>query len=117
MAVITATVTQIEADALLVQWANMANGDTGSPIELTSYSDRSVQIQGTFGVGGTCVVQGSNDSTDYQTLTDPQGNAVSKTAAAIETLTELTRLTRPSITAGDGTTALTVSMLLRKTSR
>lgn len=117
MAVRNPTITQLYDGALVVQWSGLLNGDIGAPVEYPGHSDRSVQIQGTFGVGGTCVIQGSNDGTNYQSLTDPQGNAISKTAASIEMVTELTRYIRPNITAGDGTTNLEVTMVLRRSQR
>lgn len=87
---------------------------TGAPINLTEFADRSLQITGTFGSGGTIVWEGSNDGTNYVTLTDPQGNAISKTAAAIEAVTEVTQWARPRVTAGDGTTDLDVTVLCRR---
>lgn len=96
----------------------MANGDVGSPVMLGDWADRTVQITGTFGVGGSVTLEGSNDSANatptYTALTDPQGNAVTKTGAAIEALEELPLLVRPNVTAGDGTTALNVKMVCRR---
>lgn len=93
----------------LVSWT-LANGETGDAVELGNYRDRSVQVGGTFGVGGTVVIEGSNDGANYVVLTDPQGNAISKTAAAIEQITETTRYIRARVSAGDGTTAITVNI-------
>lgn len=98
--------------AWAVSWSTMANGDSGEPLQNPGSADRSVQVTGTFGVGGTVVLQGSNDGTNYRTLTDPQGNALSFTAAAIEAVQEITRYTRPSVTGGDGTTSLTVTLVV-----
>jgi hypothetical protein len=89
------------------------NGETGDPLPFTKYADRSVQVSGTFGAGGTVVVQGSNNGTNYHTLTDPQGNALSFTAAGLEQITEVVKFIRPSVTAGDGTTSLTVTIAAR----
>ena len=50
------------------------------------------------------------DGTNWQTLTDPQGNVISKTSASIEAITEATRFVRPRVSAGDGTTSLAVVM-------
>ena len=75
------------------------------------YADRSVQVLGTFGAAGNLRVEGSNDGgTTYAVLSDPQGNALNVTAAKVEAITEVTLLTRPFITAGDGTTDLDVSI-------
>lgn len=101
-------------DVWTCSWATLDSDDSGDPLEMPEAADRSVQITGTFGSGGTIVIQGSNDGTNYVTLTDPQGNALSKTSAAIEQIEEITRYVRPLVTAGDGTTALVVTMLLRR---
>lgn len=97
----------------VVQWASMANGDTGEQLELAQYPDRSVQVAGTFGVSGSIVIEGSNDGTNWATLTDPQGNALAFTSAKIEAVSELARYIRPRVAAGDGTTSLTVTAVMR----
>lgn len=97
----------------IVSWTGLLNGDDGQPLKMPGSSDRSFQVLGTFGAGGTIVIEGSNDATNYVTLTDPQGNTISKTSAAIEQVQEVTALTRPRVTAGDGTTSLSVYALIR----
>jgi len=99
------------------QWPGMVLNDTGEPISIPHYADRSVQVKGTFGVAGKCTIQGSNDISGtpvYATLNDPQGNVLEITAAKIEQVLEMAFLMRPSIVAGDGTTALDVTMLARR---
>lgn len=115
MAVITPTVTKPNNDnsIIVVQWASMANGDTGAPAKFPQHADRTIQVTGTFGAGGNLRWQGSNDETNYATLNDPQGNALDITSAKIEAVSELTLIARPNVTAGDGTTSLTVTMLAR----
>jgi len=78
------------------------------------WADYSVQFEGTFGTGGSITFEGSNDGTNYRALTDPQGNAITKTAAAIEQIEEAVRWVRPAVTAGDGTTALVATMFMRR---
>lgn len=99
--------------AHLVTWP-LANGDSGVPLKMPGNNDRSVQVEGTFGAGGTLLIEGSNDGTNWRTLTDPQGNPLSFTTAKIEAITELTKFIRPRVSAGDGTTALVASMLVRR---
>jgi len=103
-------------DTLRVTWANLANGDAGAPtIRGDEYADRSVQVTGTFGAGGNVRIEGSNDEAAYAALSDPQGDALNIGSAGIKQVLEITRLLRPSVTAGDGTTLLTVVMIARRT--
>lgn len=102
---------------VVATWPGMANGDDGQPIELANFADRSVQVTGTFGVGGNVRIEGSLDGTNYAPLTDPQGNALDINGAKIEAITELVRYVRPRVTAGDGTTSITVTMLLKGATR
>ena len=114
MATITPTVTYApdgNRNAVLVVWAALANGDDGAPFKGFGIIDGSVQVQGTFGVGGSVQMELSNDATNYQLAADPQGNDVIKTAADLETLLDIVgRQIRPRVTAGDGTTSLNVTL-------
>jgi hypothetical protein len=117
MATITPTVTYApggQRQLVQVVWPALANGDDGSPVELAAWADRSVQIEGAAFGGGTLTLQGSNDGTNWQILTDPQGNDIAKTAADLEQVTELTRYVRP-ILAGGAAGAVTITFLSRRT--
>lgn len=103
--------------ACIIGWTGLLNGDTGAAVEMVDYADKTVTITGTFGVGGTIAIQGSNNGTDWFSVTDPQGNAMSKTSAAMEIVIEGPRYIRPSVTAGDGTTSLAVQMCCRRSTR
>lgn len=97
-------------NAVLVQWT-LANGDTGTPYKGFGIIDGSVQIQGTFGAGGSVQMELSNDGTNYQLAADPQGTDIVKTSADLETILDIVgRQIRPNCTAGDGTTALVVTL-------
>lgn len=98
------------------QWTGLTNAtsDSGSPVALAAFTDRSVQVTGTFGTGGSVRIEGTIDGTNYSTLTDPQGNALDITTAKIETITEAVVSIRPRVTAGDGTTSLVVTMMFKK---
>lgn len=95
-----------------VTWEAMGNADTGSALEMPGASDRSIQMAGTWG-SATIVLQGSNDGVNWSTLTDPQGNAISKTADSIEMITELTRYIRPVSSGGTGTD-VDVTVLIKR---
>lgn len=115
MATITPTVVRVGdggvTNVYVATWAAIGDSDTCTAIQMCGAADRSVQITGTFG-SATILLQGSNDGTNYATLTDPQGNVISKTSAAIEQIEELTRYIKPSTSGGTGS-AITVSVLLK----
>lgn len=115
----TPTIIQPDLDRLpggwsVITWSGLLNTDDGAPVDMVAYPDRSVQIDGTPGVGGTIVIQGRNSSSGgWTTLKNPQGAALSFTAAGLEAVQGLTRQVRPLVTAGDGATNFTVTMLVR----
>lgn len=104
MAIITPVITnypQYGDFCKRVRWT-LGNADVGLAVDLGGFADRSIHISGTFG-GATCTFKGSNnDGATFIVLTDPQGNAISKTAEAIEAITELCQQVRPETAAGAG---------------
>lgn len=108
MAVIVPTINWPGVQQVAV-WGPMANGDTGKAVYFADYSDKTFQVKGTFGAAGSVSLEGSNDGgTTWAALHDPQGNNIAQTAASMEVIAENPLLVRPNVTAGDGTTALTV---------
>ena len=100
--------------AFVSRWEALQNGDDGEPLKFVQYTDKSVQVYGTFGVGGSLRFEGSNDGTNWAVLTDPQGNDLNLTTSKIEMVTEATLYVRPVVTAGDGTTSLSVLVLMKE---
>lgn len=98
--------------AYVAQWDTLSNGDDGEAIRMSAFSDRSVQVTGTFGTGGHCKIEGSNDGVTWAVLTDPQGNDLDFTSAKLEAVEEITAYIRPNVTAGDGTTSLSVYLCI-----
>ena len=117
MALIPATVTRPAAGKLYdncakVTWGPFTLGDTFAPIDLPMFARRSVQLQGTPGAGATVTIDGSNDGVNFVNLTDLQGAALSFTAAGkLEGIAEQPLWIKPTLAGGDGTTALTVTMM------
>lgn len=97
----------------LFTWSAMGNADKGDAAGFPQNADKSVQIDGTFG-SATVVLQGSLDGSNWFTLTDPQGNAISKTSAALETIEENVLYIRPSTSGGTGT-SVNVRLIARRT--
>lgn len=101
----------------LTQWTPLTQTglDSGQPASLFGEADRSIQVTGTFGVGGNIIIEGSNDGTNYATLKDHLGVTLGTiTAAGIYSVDQCTQYIRPRVSAGDGTTSLTVTMLSRR---
>src|SRR5712664_2616218 len=89
-------------DAIVAIWAPLAaSGDIGQALQRTDLADRSVQITGTF-AGATIVFEGSNDGTNYFTLSNPAGTALSFTAAGLMQVNQPTASVRPRVTLGSG---------------
>jgi hypothetical protein len=120
MATVTPNINRVEDERAQfvgwdVAWAGLANGDVGAPVSFAGFADRSFQVTGTFGAGGSVACEGSNNgAANYFALTDPSQTVIAITAAGGKTVTEATIQTRPHVTAGDGTTALTVTMFFRR---
>lgn len=105
--------------AKTVAWGPMANGDVGQPIpaSLAPYAERTFQVAGTFGVGGTVAIEGTNDGVNYAALKDVNGSSVSITSAGIVEVSAPVIGIRPHVTGGDGSTALTVTACIRRVNR
>jgi hypothetical protein len=111
MAVKTATFETIGGGCRVITWGGLANGDTGTPVQMPSHPDKTVQLVGTLSVGGTMTLQGSNDNTNWFTLSDSAGSDIALTALDGVTVMENPLYIRPNITAGDGSTDLTVILV------
>lgn len=116
MAAISPTYASFGEHTIVATWTGVTQADTFTPVgpRWADYSDRSVQMVGTFG-GATVVLKGSNDGTNYEPLTDPQGNAISKTLSGttIEAVTEATLFVQPTHSGGTGETMAVILVMRR----
>ncbi len=92
-----------------VLWETIGNGDTGAPIRIPEWSDKTVTFTATWGVGGSVTLQGSISdnplSATWFTLVEPDNTTnITTTADALFVLLANPLWIRPSCTAGDGTT-------------
>lgn len=109
MATVVPAASSLAKGVYRTTWTALTGTDTGQAEAAPQYPFKTVQVFGTFG-GGTVVIEGSNDGgTTYTTLTDPQGNALSFTAAGVEKVQENTQLIRPRATVG--VTTITVVLV------
>jgi hypothetical protein len=100
-------------DVAVTTWAPLAADDDGAPVRLAVYSDRSIQVAGTFG-GASVTIGGSNDGITYHALTDTAGDSLTLTSAVLKQIVELPVYLKPRVFGGDGTTNLTVILAGRR---
>lgn len=73
-----------------------------------------MQVEGTF-AGAACVIQGSNDDSNFHTLHDPLGIPLSYTSSGLNQILEVCDQIQPAVSGGGGGTSLTVTMVIRST--
>jgi len=106
------------ADEATVTWVLTTADPNGAYVTpYGDYADRTLHVFGTFG-GATVVLDGSLDGgTNSEILTDPQGNAISKTAAAIEAVLEVVSAIRPRLSVVGAGATITCILYMRKAFR
>lgn len=114
MAEIKYLLTQKGENINLVTWAGLGQGDTGQALELPNYSDKTMQSVGDYSGSASVSMRGSNEGATYSVLNDGAGNALTNTADAVKTVLENPRFIKPTIASGDGSTSITVTLLIRK---
>lgn len=94
--------------------ALLNSDDGGGGVTCPNAGGRTIQVSGTFGTGGTVIAEGSNDGTNWYPINDLGGTAISFTAAGLKGIREDCVFVRPRVTAGDGTTSITVVISARR---
>lgn len=100
-------------DVAVTTWSGLLADDDGQAVRLAVYSDRSIQVAGTFS-GATVTIAGSNDGETYHALTDTQGEPLTLTSGALKQIVELPVFIKPRVFGGDGSTNLKVVLSGRK---
>lgn len=78
MANITAKLTLSNQKIGTILWETMQQDDVGLPVLLGRYSDKTIQVIGTFN-GAAVIPQGSPDGLTWGALNDAQGTTISIT--------------------------------------
>lgn len=97
----------IGGDAQYFVWAGLDGDDTGVPVKVATCKRMTAHVfSSTYG-SSTVTIEGTNDpayatSGEWVGLTDPQGNAISKTADGIEAIEEQVAWIRPKTASGTG---------------
>ncbi len=121
MATIPIVSTKLSTGSHQWKWETVTDGDVGSPIYekqgSTVFSDKTVHIKGTPGVGFALDIEGSNDNITWVTLRNTHDNAdltfSALTADELHGILENPRYIRPNISGGDGTTDIDVIIVGR----
>lgn len=97
MAVRDVTITEIGNGAFMAAWADLDASDSGKPVALAAYPDKTIQI-----VGGTTVdMQGSNDGgTTWVPVYALSGSALTGAIPGMYVLRDNPALLRPNNVAG-----------------
>lgn len=113
MAVRDGKVAMQDDKTVIVTWTGLLNGDTGKPVNIARFPDKTIQVTGTFGAGGDVDMQGSNLTTPVwgQLHDAPGGTIISIGDNLPLTIAESPLLIRPDVAGGDGTTDLTVTIV------
>lgn len=121
MANITPTISgvpqvQLLGDIALQKWEAMLDTDVGlvSSPGYGEFPEKSVQVAGTWGAGGELTLQGTIDGTNFSTLDDKDGNPIVLTADGFRSIRDAVVAIRPSVTGGDGSTDLDVTVFHRR---
>lgn len=92
-----------------ITWSGLLTTDVGDLADFSSFINKTFQVFGTFGAGGTVSIQGSNDGVNWAPLSDSTGAALTLTSSKLMRRTDdIPRYVRPFVNGGDGTTNLTV---------
>ena len=115
MAVRSRTVERVGPNAWRITWTGLTNAssDTGDPYSGYDDAIRLVQVTGTFGAGGTVLIEGSllDSLATYGQMHDTAGSDLSFGDSRVEQMQEGPVVYRPRVSAGDGTTDLTVTVI------
>lgn len=92
----------------------ITNGDTTAAISAPASGSVSMQVTGTFGAAGSVALEGSNDGVNFVALfaDGTSSTVIAVTAAGIASTKQICAFYRGRATAGDGTTALTVTFCI-----
>ena len=113
MATIIPTTVEDQVRAAAYRWTDYSTADTSTPIKVQNMQGLagSVQVTGTFG-GATITLQGSNDGTNFVTLKDSAGTAISFTAAGMAEFSTAALYLKPTSSGGTADN-VTVTVILR----
>lgn len=108
MAIKTATM-NVDGNKATVVWTALNNTDTGEPVDLSAFPDRTAQV---VGDATTVAIQGSTNGTNWSGgLKDINGTVIAMAGATNDaaTIAQATKFVRPVATGGTSTTVTIVA--------
>lgn len=113
MAAAAATAINTEFNNLaMYSWTITNTNDTGNGVQVPLYSDKTVQMVGTWGsTPGAISLKGSLDGTNYEILTDADGNAITLTANGLVLVRENVLYIKPDKTTADASLDVDVTIM------
>jgi len=109
---------EIYGSALHWAWSVTDGDPTGDGVQVPGGSDKTIQITGNFGSGGTIVVEGSNvlapTASDWSLLHKPDGSTITMTGQDIAFIAENPVWVRVRQTAGTGVSVSALMTSLRR---
>ena len=103
-----------DGSSKLFTWALTTADPTGDQVEWVQWADRAFQANGTWG-GATLTLQGSNDGTNWETLSNAAGGtAATQTANGGKAVIEVYRYARPSLTTPGTGATVAVTLHVRR---
>ena len=120
MTIISIVPTKISRGSHKWVWANMGDADVGAPLDPDgggiAFADKTVMIVVAAYDSATIAIQGSNDGTNWFTLTNPNNDSLAFTVGdQLETILENPLYIRPKTSGGQGSTDITVTLAGRAT--
>ena len=104
MATISYTVTYPAKGITEVLWSGLTENDDGAPFDTALFPDKTVQVSGSFGTGGSVDIEGTLDvaAPGYDILKDGSDNLLTILSASqhIDYIAERAMKIRPNVTAG-----------------
>ncbi len=120
MATVTPTIASVGGNdyAKLITW-NLTTADhAGAPAEFIQHTDLCFQSFATNQGGATATIQGSNDGTNWFSLTNASGgSALTFAADGGKQAVERPRLVRPDLTTAGTAAVIAITLLARRNPR
>ncbi len=107
-----ATMVVNDDKTVTVTWSGLEDNDTGVPVYLARYPDKTMQITGDFSGSAAVTMQGSNLATpSWGALNDAQGVVIAPTTNECILIAGSPLQIRPSVTTGDAGTDLVCTLI------